>query len=51
MGAGALLRVTSAVEGLLRVASFVMLLGGAPVAGLAAAVVVMFTAGLSGFAG
>jgi Cupredoxin-like domain len=51
MGAGALLRVTATVEGLLRVASFVMLLGGAPVAGLAAAVVVMFTAGLSGYAG
>ena len=51
MGAGALLRVTSTVEGLLRVASFVLLLGGAPVAGLAAVVVVMFTAGLSGYAG
>jgi hypothetical protein len=51
MGAGALLRITSTVEGLLRVASFVLLLGGAPVAGLAAVVVVMFTAGLSGYAG
>jgi hypothetical protein len=51
LGAGALLRVTSTVEGLLRVASFVLLLGGAPVAGLAAVVVVMFTAGLSGYAG
>ena len=37
--------------GLLRVASFVLLLGGAPVAGLAAVVVVMFTAGLSGTPG
>jgi len=46
-----LLRATSAVEAVLRVASFVLLLAGAPVALLAAVVVVMYTAGLAAYAG
>jgi hypothetical protein len=46
-----LLRATSAVEAVLRVASFVLLLAGAPVALLAAVVVVMYAAGLAAYAG
>jgi hypothetical protein len=46
-----LLRATSAVEAVLRVSSFVLLLAGAPVALLAAVVVVMYTAGLAAYAG
>jgi hypothetical protein len=46
-----LLRGSSAVEALLRVATFGLLLAGTPVAVLAAAVVVMYAAGLVGYAG
>ncbi len=51
LGAGALLRATSAVEAVLRVVSFGLLLAGAPVAVLAVVVVVMYAAGLAGYAG
>jgi hypothetical protein len=51
LDARGLLRCTSAVEAVLRVASFALLLAGAPVAVLAAAVVVMYVAGLTGYAG
>jgi len=51
LGTGTLLRATAAVEALLRVASFLLLLSGAPVAVLAVVVVVMYVAGLAGYAG
>src|SRR5262245_58304976 len=51
MGAAALLRGTSAVEGALRAGSFALLLAGAPVAALATVIVVMYTAGLTAYAG
>jgi hypothetical protein len=51
LGGGALLRTTSAVEATLRVASFALLLAGAPVAVVAAVVVVMYAAGLACYAG
>lgn len=50
LGAGALLRGTSAVEAALRVTGFVLLLAGAPVALLAAVVVVMYASGLACYA-
>jgi plastocyanin len=46
-----LLRASSAVEAVLRVASFVLLLAGAPVWLLAAVIVVTYTAGLAAYAG
>jgi plastocyanin len=45
-----LLRWASSVEALLRVASFLLLLAGAPVAVLAAVIAVMYTAGLAAYA-
>jgi hypothetical protein len=51
LGNGTLLRLTSVVEATLRVASFALLLAGAPVAVLVAVVVVMYAAGLSCYAG
>jgi plastocyanin len=51
LDAAALLRCTSAVEAVLRVASFVLLLAGVPVAVLAAVIVVMYAAGLAAYAG
>jgi plastocyanin len=46
-----LLRSTSAVEALLRVGSFLLLLAGFPVAVLAVVAMVMYAAGLAGYAG
>src|SRR6266511_2730237 len=51
LGAGALLRTTSGVEAALRVASFALLLAGAPVAVVAGVVVVMYASGLACYAG
>jgi plastocyanin len=51
LDAGALLRCTSAAEAALRVASFALLLAGAPVAVLAVVIVVMYAAGLTTYAG
>jgi plastocyanin len=51
LGAGALLRSTSATEAVLRILSFALLLSGAQVSVLAAVVVVMYAAGLSCYAG
>jgi plastocyanin len=45
-----LLRLTVAVEASLRVASFALLLAGAPLPVLLAVIVVMYTAGLTGYA-
>jgi hypothetical protein len=45
-----LLRLTVAVEASLRVASFALLLAGAPLPALLAVIVVMYTAGLTGYA-
>jgi plastocyanin len=46
-----LLRSTSAVEALLRVGSFLLLLAGVPVMALAVVATVMYAAGLAGYAG
>ena len=46
-----LLRLTSTVEALLRVASFLLLLAGVPMALLAAVIIVMYAAGLAAYAG
>jgi plastocyanin len=51
LDAGQLLRSTAAVEALLRVASFLLLLAGAPVVALTAVIVVMYAAGLAAYAG
>ena len=51
LGAGALLRCTSAVEAVLRILSFVLLLAGAPVPVLAGVIVAMYASGLACYAG
>ena len=51
LGAGALLRCTSAIEAALRILTFVLLLAGAPVPVLAALIVVMYASGLACYAG
>lgn len=51
LDAASLLRCTSAVEAVLRVASFALLLAGAPVAVLVLVTVVMYAAGLAAYAG